>query len=100
MVSFCGINYPFQTGGISSLEFVPGICSLALDRNINPSYLDVENMLSSSSAVEMTNSSPYRIAKRNATDEVTQIQLRGILQTSLTVKNSKNENVTVKMGWK
>ena len=45
MVRFWRINYPFQKGGISSLKFVPGICSLALDGNTNPGYLDAENML-------------------------------------------------------
>ena len=45
MVRFWRINYPFQKGGISSLKFVPGICSLALDGNTNPGYLDTENML-------------------------------------------------------
>ena len=77
MVSFWRIIYPRQTGGISSLKFVPGICSLALDGNTNPGYLDVENMLSTPSVVEMTSSNPHRIAKGNATDEVTQMLLRG-----------------------
>ena len=84
MVGFWHINYPFQTGGISSLKFVPGICSLALDGNTNPGYLDVENMLSTPSVVEMTNSNLHRITKGNAIDEVTQMLLRGkmIFQTS------------------
>ena len=34
-------------------------------------------MFSTPSVVEMTNSKPYRIAKENATDEVTQMLLRG-----------------------
>ena len=76
MVSFWRIIYARQTGGISSLKFIPGICSLALDGNTNPGYLDVENMLSTPSVVEMTNSNPHRIANGNATDEVTQILLR------------------------
>ena len=76
MVRFWRINYPFQKGGISSLKFVPGICSLALDGNTNPDYLDVENIVYTS-FVEMTNSNPHRIAKRNATCEVRQMLLRG-----------------------
>ena len=84
MVSFWRINYPFQTGGISSLKFVLRICSLALDGNINPAYLDVENMLFTPSVVEMTNSNPHRIPKGNATNEVTLMLLRGkvFFQTS------------------
>ena len=84
MVGFWHINYPFQTGGISSLKFVPGICSFALDGNTNLSYLDVENMLSTPSVVEMTNSNLHRITKGNAIDEVTQMLLRGkiFFQTS------------------
>ena len=38
-----------KTGALhrkSFSKFFPGICSLALDGNTNPGYLDVENMLS------------------------------------------------------
>ena len=46
MVRFWRVNYPFQKGGISSLKFSPGICSLVLDGNTDPGCLDIENMLS------------------------------------------------------
>ena len=71
MVSFWRVNYPRQMRCIFSLKFVPGICSLALDENTNLAYLDVENMFSTPSIVKMTNINPHRIAKGNATDEVT-----------------------------
>ena len=45
-------NYPFQKDGISSLKFVPGICSMALDGNTNPGYLDVKNILSTHRSLE------------------------------------------------
>ena len=54
MVSFWRVYYLFKKGGIFSLRFVPGICSLALGGNTNPGYLDVENILSTPSVVEMT----------------------------------------------
>ena len=63
MVSFWRINFPFQKGGTSSLNFVPEICSLELEENTNPDYLDVENMLSTPSVVEMTSNNPHKNQK-------------------------------------
>ena len=63
MVSFWRISFPFQEGGTSSLNFVPEICSLELDGNTNPDYLDVENMLSTPSVVEMTINNPHKNQK-------------------------------------
>ena len=54
MLSFWRVSYPLRKGGIFSLTFFPRICSFALDGNTNPSYLDVETMLSTPLAVEMT----------------------------------------------
>ena len=63
MVSFWRINYPFQKGGTISLIFVSEICSLELDGNTNPDYLDVEDVLSTPSAVEMTSNNPHKNQK-------------------------------------
>ena len=60
------INYPFQKGGISLLKFVPGIqfecgvCSLVVDVNTNPGYLNVENMLPTPLVVEIRNSNSHK----------------------------------------
>ena len=59
------INDLFQKGGISLLKFVPriqfecGVCSLAVDVNTNPGYLNVENM----SVVEIANSNSHKNRK-------------------------------------
>ena len=60
MVSFWRVTYSF----ISLLKFVPRICSLALDGNTNPGYLDMETMLSTPLAVEMTKQQTTQESRR------------------------------------
>ena len=63
------INDLFQKGGISLLKFVPriqfecGVCSLAVDVNTNPGYLNVENMLPTPSVIEITSSNSHKNLK-------------------------------------
>ena len=64
MVSFWRVTYSFCKGGISLLKFVPRICSLALDGNTNPGYLDMETMLSTPLAVEMTKQQTTQESRR------------------------------------
>ena len=71
MVSVCW-------GLFVEFEFECGDCSLAVDVNTNPGYLNVENMLPTPSVVEITNSNSHKNRNGNATGEVRQMLLRGI----------------------